>query len=367
VTQVAREAEMRAVCDGAEAALAFVLDEYYPVPAPRILGTIADRLTARGEFDLARAFIVVLNPADPHDLLNAARRHLQRHDNDAARTAALQALPIVLEQCRDAEKYAIKWRTFVNGSVSVNDLLVILVDAGEYDEAVAAAQRCDEEPGRDGPPYAKGELQAIIVERAIRNGDAAAVARLAPLAIGALTQPGPDLATGRPRYHGDDLYRLTRELMDAGFREAARVAYQHLTGAMAHDEQHADLQKLAVLQALFGDVPAALATADRAGPLVVRTRADEIFPGHKAGTLQAISVALAGQGNIDGALRAEAELEAGLGDVLPGVSGYALSSIAAAQTRAGDLRGALTTAMRITGAGGQFKALLPLVSAPPHQ
>jgi hypothetical protein len=44
-----------------------------------------------------------------------------------------------------------------------------------------------------------------------------------------------------------------------------------------------------------------------------------------------------------------------------------MSTIAAAQTKADNLRGAFTTSLRIADARGRFKSLLPLVKEPPRE
>jgi hypothetical protein len=89
--------------------------------------------------------------------------------------------------------------------------------------------------------------------------------------------------------------------------------------------------------------------------------------GPKAGALLRIATALAKDGNIDGALRAEAGLEVEPRNVLQGVRDAALSSIAAAQAKSGDLRASLATALRIADPAVLVKSILPLAAIPRPQ
>ncbi len=92
-----------------------------------------------------------------------------------------------------------------------------------------------------------------------------------------------------------------------------------------------------------------------------------IVPGPKAHALRAITVGLAQLGNIDGALQAEAGLEAEPRDVLTALRDNALSSIATAQFKSGDLRSSFSTSIRIAEPNTRFKSLLPLVATLPRQ
>jgi hypothetical protein len=327
---VALAGAARARCDGPDAALAFVRDSLPQEQARLALGLIADQLTARGYFDLARAFTAGTDLTDPKSLVDAAKRFLRQNDNEAARAAALQAA----EQINGATGRSKSDYFKLSG-----EIFGILVDVGAYDQAVAAAGSFE--------ASRKRTLLVSAVERAIRRRDDVTVARLAPVAISAVTQPRPDW----------QLYWLARSLAVARFRDDARMAYQQLDDAIGHGLLTADFVMLAELQALVGDLPAALATADRAG----RPPAD---PGLKARALQAIAIGLAEQGNIDGALQAEAKLEAEPRNVL---RDRALLSIAAAQARSGDLQGAYATSLRISDSYGQFQSLLRLVAASPRR
>jgi hypothetical protein len=332
----------RARCDGPDAALAFVRELLPPAQASLTLGLIADQLTAKGDFDLARAFTTASGLTDPKSLVDAAKRFLNQHDKDAARDAALQAA----EQIRAATP-----RSNSEHFKLLGEIFGILVEVGEYDHAVAVVQ--SEEPVR------KETLSVSAVERAIRRRDDAAVARLTPMAISAMMQSQGSVMK---------LYWLTRSLAAAGFRDEARMSYQQLTDTFAPpyppprageggEGANVDPVMLAELQALMGDMPAAFATADRAG-------LPPANPARKARALQAIAILSAGQGNIDGALQAEAKLEAEPANAL---RDRALLSIAAAQTKSGDLRGAYSTSLRIADPYGRIHSLLRLVAASPHQ
>jgi hypothetical protein len=330
-TMIALASVARARCDGPDAALAFVRELLSPEQADLTLGLIADLLTARRDFELARAFTTASGLTDPKSLVDAAKRFLNQHDNDAARDAALQAA----EQIR-----AVTPRSKFDHFKILGEIFGILVDVGEYDQAVAVVQ--SEEPAR------KEMLSVSALERAIRRRDDATVARLTPVAISAMMQSRGSVLK---------LYWLTRSLAAAGYRDDARKAYQQLAGTFEHDSLSVAPVMLAELQALMGDIPAALATADRAG----LPPAD---PGRKARALQAITMLLAGQGNIDGALQAEAKLEAEPANAL---RDRALLSIAAAQAKSGDLRGAYSTSLRISNPYGRIQSLLRLVAASPRQ
>jgi hypothetical protein len=330
-TMIAVASIAQARCDGPDGALAFVRELLPPEQASLSLGLIADQLTAKGDFDLARAFTMASGLTDPKSLVDAAKRFLNQHDKDAARAAASQAA----EQIRAATP-----RSKFDHFKILGEIFGILVDVGEYDQAVAVVQ--SEEPER------KETLSVSAVERAIRRRDDATVARLTPVAISALMQSRESVLK---------LYWLTRSLATAGYRDDAGKAYQQFTDTFERDSLTVDAVMLAELQALMGDMPAALATADRAG-------IPPANPGRKARALEGITMLAAGQGNIDGALQAEAKLEAEPANAL---RDRALLSIAAAQTKSGDLRGAYSTSLRISNPYGRIQSLLRLVAASPHQ
>jgi hypothetical protein len=105
-------------------------------------------------------------------------------------------------------------------------------------------------------------------------------------------------------------------------------------------------------RAKAGDIDGALAAAEEIRGIAAPDRPSGRW---EPTAVERIGATLAESGGADAAVR------------LAYVSGFALSSIAAAQARVGDLRGAFTTALRITVARGRFEALLPLVSVPPRQ
>jgi hypothetical protein len=133
---------------------------------------------------------------------------------------------------------------------------------------------------------------------------------------------------------------------------------------------------------LVGDLDAALATADAAGPMTgppsskmrnfmvgmlsdsdrtpptqaqiaERTKLAQRFlaatvAGPRADALSGIAVATADIGNIPDALRAAAELDAEPRNVLAACRDVALAAISTAQQRAGDLEASLATALEMT-------------------
>jgi hypothetical protein len=382
-TMIALASEGRAVCDGPEVALTFVRESLPPQQATLARGMVADQLAAKGQFDLARAFTLAPDPTNSQSLLDAAKRLLKEHDKDGARTAALQASRIALEQARGAAPHS-NWADHLR---LLSEIFGTLIELGEYDQAIETAQPNDEGPNRR-------QYYVRAVEGAIRNKDAEAVGRLVPIATYAVKQPKPDWGSVQL------FYRLTRVLATGGFRDAAQLMYQQFGDATERSGQNPDLVMVAELQALLGNISVALTTADHAGPLTAnqnglaavlgavmafdnlarRPTAEEllaetrriakslppIVPGRKAHALRAIVAGLAQQGNIDGALQAESGLEAEPRDILAGLRDDALSSIAAAQAKSGDLRGSFSTSIRVAEPNARFRSLLPLIATSAH-
>ena len=149
----------------------------------------------------------------------------------------------------------------------------------------------------------------------------------------------------------------------------------------------------------MGDLSGALEAADSAGPIVMEVSASQVgfgpvvhffpdgslfkdefaaadkagaalpplVPGPKAEVLQAVVSAIARRGDLKAAWQAEALLEVEPRDTLAGRHDLALASIAECQIKMGDLRGALSTALKITFARIKLERLLKLAAIPPDR
>ncbi|HKM63207.1 MAG TPA: hypothetical protein VJY39_12040 [Acidisphaera sp.] len=376
-------AEALAVCDGPPAALSFVEATLSTQRAFWALNAIANDLTTRGEFSLARAVAPPPSPDDAEALLAAAARLSKQGDRDAARLIANQASRAVLQAARDARPKQIS-----RINLTTYWTFGLLNDLGEYDQAIATIQLHDASARRD--------YYVTTIAVAAGAQDAAAVARLLPLAIDAAKQPETDWGTIR------QLSGLTRTLAVAGYRAEAltcfgefKAQYDELIAAGA---MPANFPLLAEMQAVVGHLPDALATADLASPLIVKpswwaatqpgdgvlidgthrrylqtplltdpgATLPPLVTGPKAFALSAIVTALAAVGNLDAALDVEHGLEGEPRDVLWPLRDEALRSISEAQQRAGDLEASLATALRLTRPEVRFKRLLELVSVSPR-
>jgi hypothetical protein len=151
----------------------------------------------------------------------------------------------------------------------------------------------------------------------------------------------------------------------------------------------------AVLQADGGDIAGALEAADRAGPMVTKPdrlaismfaamtlgnkrpteaeimeairQAEMLMPlvaGPKAEVLSDIAMHMAAKGDIAAALTAAAILEEEQNDVVNLAHDTAVQAIADAQIKAGDLRGAFATALRIRRSTSRRTPLLKLAASP---
>ena len=375
-----------ALCEGPDAALMFLQGALTPDHLHSTLSRIVDDLTNEQEFVSARA-LAFADLGDADSLLVAARQLAKQGDKDAARTVALQASRVALMATRDTMPPP-RWKDHL---VLLSGIFASLAELGAYDEAIATVQLQDE--------LYRRQYYFNVISAAIRNGDAAAVVRMVPAVVAAVKMPLPDWGSVQ------QLQRLIRILVDAGYRDAARMPYEEfklLFGELTKPGGlRPDLMMLAELQALMDDLPTALATADRAGSLtakrngfaalmgVAMAAADAnqaltreqlmaeaqrlaqslppLVPGPKAGVLRAITLALAEAGDVAGALQAEAGLEAEPRDALQGPRDEALAAIAGALATSGDLRPSFATAMRIAEPQSRAKSLLRLAAVPPHQ
>jgi tetratricopeptide (TPR) repeat protein len=377
--------EALAECNGADAAVTLVRELSPAQEVPIALGRMADQFIADGNPSLARAIAPSPDPPDPtnvEDLLDAAKRSAKQGDFDAARAMALRASRIATGITRNPADPAYKW---YDHEALVGRIFGELVELGAYDDAIATVQPIE--------MVNRQQYYVSVLAAEVAHNDTAAVRRTLPVAIEAVKAP-----TSGNR-SADLLYRLTRVLATQGYRDAAREPYSELQAMLkeppANGFSTLEPFKLAQLQVAMGDLPGALATADRAGPLtrkgsgmdvavylglmkgrapapnIQSPEAESIssrdFAGPRAGALSAIASELAVQGEVPEALRVEAELESGQGDSLTGLRDSALAAITDAQVRAGDLRGALSTVRRITQPTVRWKPLLKLVTTQTHQ
>jgi hypothetical protein len=267
----------------------------------------------------------------------------------------------------------------------------LLIELGAYDEAIAAAKAVHTND--------RSQYYVYAVNAAARNSDAASVARLLPLTFDALkTDLKPDRAD-----QFRSLSDLTRTLAVAGYRDQALQAFAELQELMAKESANSWIGQgvtslAAVLRADKGDIAGAFEAADRTGAMVVKPnlpsvimlaaitmdptrekpateaeileairRAQELMPlvaGPKAQVLSDIAAHMAAKGDIAVALRAAAILEQEQNGAVRAAHDAAMNAIANAQIKAGDLRGALATALRIRQSDARWTLLLKLAGSP---
>jgi hypothetical protein len=363
-----------ALCDGPAQAVAFAKLEAAPDTVDSVLNQVADDLSRERAFDLARAIAPAPDPADAKALLHAAFRSLRQGDTDAARKMALDAWRIT-------PTYSPKE---LHAESEIDRILELLMRTGDWDAVLAAIIQPLGEIAQRG--YYRRLLLAEIQER-----DAAAIARTLPRAIAVLKGPGP----------GGHAFPVVIALARAGFREEAETFFRELPQvpfSSAPAKNAISTMEVALFRAEMGDLSGALEAADSAGPMVMEVSADQVghgpavqfdfpdgplfkdefaardkaraappplVPGPKAKVLQAVASAMAKRGNLEAAWQAEALLEVEPRDTLAGRRDLALASIAECQIKTGDLRGALSTVLKITFARIKLGRLLELAALPP--
>jgi hypothetical protein len=194
----------------------------------------------------------------------------------------------------------------------LNIIFDFQLEVGSYDDAIATVQPIDLTNRK--PYYPK------VLEAEIGRKDAASIASTLPDAIEAVKAPQS------PINHGASyLSSMTRALAAAGYKAEAQLPFRELEAAMSSPDWgilwSPPLYEFARLQAALGDLPGAIATAGREGPLIV--------PINKS---------------ID----------------------LVMAAISKAQARAGNPRAALATALRIDQPAGRLGPLLVLAEIPPH-
>lgn len=304
------------------------------------------------------------------------------------------------EEARRAQQAALAAAGLPNQSTAqriahhnqLGQVFAVLCDLGEYDEAIATVQPIED--------VNRKQYYAMAIEAAVGAHDDAAVNHLLPVAIAAFKEPAPDWGTVQK------LHRVIQALGRGGYRDAARTAFAELKAVLdtlvASGKYQADLDMLAECQALTGDLAGALATADKAGPLVqapsngqvamatvfsfadeqrkapptqneIAQRLAEVqahMPaqvlGPKAFALAAIANDLALMGDIKSALGMEAALEGEPRKLFEQQRDFVLTPISEAQQTAGQYREALATALRISRDDLRFARLLKLAAVPPQ-
>ncbi len=384
VVEIAAEAVAK--CDGADRAKAFVSETTRPPQTDQVLSRLADRLTDKREFDLAAATAPPIDANDADDLLGVAKRLAKQGDTVAAVRAATAASQVALDtQTAPSQPPSNRYDHFA----LLNRIFGVLADLGAYDTALATVQPIE--------LVNRQQYYVTVVQAAINRKDSAAIAHLLPTAIDAVTQPTP-AGTRAESF----LFGLTRTLANNGYRDEAKKPYEALiqftNSASATSRDHLLPWQLAVLKADTGDLASALQAANDAGPLTTKPtpamvgvltvmqfdgatkppsqselaaamqRSTNMLPnqvsGPKANALSAIAIDMAVQGNIEGALKAETELDVEPRAALSGARDTALSSIATAQQKACDLRGSFSTTLRIEQASVRWGCLLKLAAEP---
>lgn len=382
VNLAALAAEAEVECNGPDRGKALVGQLVSPDLVEQVLAKVADQLMARQETALAVSVAPSVRPDDVDAALGAVRRLRARGDEAGAVQLATQVSQLATKVTRDPTQPLGKWHEH---TALLGRLSGVLAELGAYDQAIATVQPID--------PANRRQFYMNVVRAQVRRKDGAAITRMLPIVIVAL-KAGP----AGTRIAGL-LYELTRILANAGYRDDAHMVYRELralppgTGALVSWQE-------ALLTADLGDLDGALLQADAAGPMTAppsavqvmvvtamqfdnarkpptqaevaaaAQRAKAAFPAQVAGpraiALSAIAVDMAAQGNIAGAQRAEAGLDAAPREAVIGPRDTALNAIASAQIQAGDLRGAFATAQQIAQATVRRGALLRLAAIPLH-
>ena len=377
-----------AECKGAETAVALLNNALTAQQAGYAVARISQSLTKDGNYALARAILPAPNPQDSEDLLLAAQEAYARGDLPAARVFATKASDV-----------AVNTTSFPAGTgwydhiALLGRIFSVLLDAGAYDQAIATVQPIE--------LVNRQQYYVSLLDAEARHKDTAAVTSTLPKALEAVqaSTPGMD----RSAYF---LSRIVIVLAGADYREAAKAPFDALRKTLDQplppNRPKPNASMLAEVQAAMGDVPAALATADNAGPLVAeRNEAQKRFiasmammmggarlpptdavtagqlrqlegsvetahPGPKADALMAIAVRMAAIGDVNSAIQAEAGLEGEPPGVLKVPRDAALVAISDAQLRSDDPEAALATALRISQPTEQAKPLLKLAALPPR-
>jgi tetratricopeptide (TPR) repeat protein len=367
-------AQAIAACRNDDAAVAYV-QKWHPElkPRPFSLPVIAEAFAEAGDAKLARAVQPLLAPTDYKALLERGQFLRRAGDTASAIDATERAITALTEHPVAAEPpYG---PAFGEERVKATRLLIQL---GAHARVLPLIATFDS-------PRVRQQLAFELFEHEIQSKDAASLGKSLPAAI-ALWQASP---AGGPPYAVTYLAEATIDLAEGGYRTEAAQAYRALQQELADPAKVPAagpvLAMVARAQADMGAFDLALATAQASGPLAikeaerteppvlgfpigfsksdVKTSPDAIVPGPQAIALLAIVRRAADTGDFDRAFAVEAKLEDGSGNTWS--ANVALSAIADAQIRRGNLHAAFATAQRIPNAELRWSALLALAVIPP--
>lgn len=387
IATIAAAAEAETACGGTASAMAFVISAI-PSQIPDVTrSAVADLLAASGQIDLA----LVLAPPEPDDangFFERSKLLKKSGDLKAAASAALEASRIIIEGRINSPK----------GGIPLGDFVHLLADLGAYDAAIALAETGYWSADNDWIRADRKANYARIVGAAIDHKDQANVTRLTPIALKAFGSP-----TGNGQPPVLLLEDLVRRLALGGYREEARPVFERLLSlsqdAAASPANRVPPQRMAALKAAMGDLSGALKYVGDAGPMTVAPsglqilaltamqfgnpsakpspeeiaaameRAKTALPpqlaGPKAKALSEVARELATLGDIAGALQIVELLDVEPRHVLALERDQTLSWIARAQTKTGDLRGALATTLKMTQGFSRLDSLIMLAGKRP--
>jgi hypothetical protein len=378
-----------AACDGSEAARRFLTDNLTGQGTGQALGQTVRVLTAAGQVSAAIALAPPPNPADPEDLLQAALLFQRAGDLQRARHLGLQASAAAVKGQTDSSQPHVR----PDRIQLLSRISSLLTDIGAYDEALETVQPID--------PINRRQFYRRVLSTEAERHDGPAIDRTLPGVMKVILEPTP-----APYMVRNDLSDLVLTLAHTGFRKQAKVPFDAIATAPSPPSlplADPTLARYAAAQAAMGDLPGALKTASAAGPLVAQRSGAEknvmalmalalsarskedlvspqalamrqrmassfptIHPGPQASALVAIATELASEGDVAGALQAEAGLEKVPGNDLDGPRDTALAAIAAEQIQAGQPEAALETTLRIRQDVSRLAPLLKLAALPVH-
>jgi tetratricopeptide (TPR) repeat protein len=378
-----------AACDGPDAARRFLTDNLQGEAVDQALGRTVRELTAAGHVAVATALAPPPAPSDPEDLLQAAQRLQRAGDVQDARRLAVRASEAAVKGQPSAGEPGYVRPDLIPLLGKISSLLAEL---GAYNDALKAVRSVD--------PINRRQYYRRVLSQEAERHDGPAIDRTLPLAMKVILAPTPS-----PYMVRNELLEVALTLAHAGFRKQAQVPFQAAAAVPSPPSVPSggwDLTRYAAVQAAMGDLPGALKTASAAGPLVAqrtdaqknltamlammmgaRSKEDLVspkalamrkqlaatvptaHPGPQAAALAATATELASEGDVPGALQAEAGLEKAPGNDLDGPLGTALSAIAEAQIKSGQAEAALQTALRIRQDAARLVPLLKLVALVP--
>lgn len=376
-------------CDGPAKAKAFLEGIVSPDISGKVLSRLADQLIARGDVALARTILPPPDLTDAGELIGTASQLVKMGDRPAALKMALDASRIAVNAAGGPSGETKKVFQYIP---LLGQIFDVLTDLEAYDAAIATVQPID---FANRQQFYERALRAAIWKK-----DDEAINHLLPITMAVFKETPPPLRFRVRAY----LYEFARDFALAGSQHEASKLYAELM-ALASNPAATVMDRippwqLATLKADLGDIPGALQTANDAGPMVTNQnglqlalvtamqfdnakhpptepeiaeamkRSKEVVPalvpGPKAVALSSIASDLATLGDIEGALQVEALLNAERSEAIKVPHDNALSAIATAQIKAGDVRGAFLTAQRITQPLVRSERFLKLAGTAPR-